>query len=75
MNMRTRKLIGTVVLMLFLAAYALVAMLVAVALQVQSSKTVELLYYIVAGLAWTVPAGALIWWMQRPDPPAEDNAG
>jgi peptidoglycan/LPS O-acetylase OafA/YrhL len=75
MTMRTRKLIGTVVLMLFLAAYALVAMLVAVALQVQASKMAELIYYIVAGLAWTVPAGAVIWWMQRPDPPSEDSAG
>jgi hypothetical protein len=25
------------------------------------------LYYIVAGLLWVFPAGALISWMQKPD--------
>lgn len=68
MNIRMRKLLGTVVLLVFLAAYALAAMLVAVALQVNASKLVELLYYILAGLLWVIPAGLLIRWMQRPDP-------
>jgi hypothetical protein len=67
MNSRTRKLAGTIVLLLFLSVYALVAMLVAVVLQVNASKTVELIYYVVAGLLWVLPAGALITWMQRPD--------
>jgi len=74
MTPRMRKLVGTVALMVFLAAYALVAMLVAVVLQVQGSKVAELAYYVVAGLLWTIPAGALIWWMQRPDP-RDDSAG
>jgi hypothetical protein len=67
MTQRTRKLAGTIVLLLFLSVYALVAMLVAVVLQVNASKTVELIYYVVAGLLWVLPAGALITWMQRPD--------
>jgi hypothetical protein len=67
MTQRTRKLAGTIVLLLFLSIYALVAMLVAVVLQVNASKTVELIYYVVAGLLWVLPAGALITWMQRPD--------
>ena len=25
----------------------------------------EILYYIIAGLAWVIPAGAIIWWMQK----------
>ena len=66
-NIRTRKLIGAIVLLVFLAIYALLAMLVAVTLQVNASKWVELIYYVVAGLAWTIPAGAIIWWMQQPD--------
>ena len=69
MNVRTRKLVGTVVLMVFLAVYAFAMMLLAVVLQVSGSKIVELLYYIVAGLAWVFPAGLLVRWMQRPDPP------
>ena len=69
MSMRTRKLIGTVALLTFLIAYALLAMLVAIALQVRASKLVEVVYYVVAGLAWLPPAAWLIWWMQRPDRP------
>lgn len=67
MTQRTRKLVGTILLLAFLAVYALAAMLVAVALQVNASKTVELAYYVVAGLLWVLPAGLLVTWMQRPD--------
>jgi hypothetical protein len=68
MNIRTRKLIGTVLLLGFIALYALAAMLVAIILQVNASKVVELAFYTVAGLAWVIPAGLLVRWMQRPDP-------
>lgn len=67
MTIRTRKFVGTVGLLVFLAVYALVAMLVAVVLQVSDSKLVELAYYVVAGLLWIIPAGLLIRWMQRPE--------
>ncbi|MEM9357914.1 MAG: DUF2842 domain-containing protein [Pseudomonadota bacterium] len=67
MTMRTRKLIGAVALLLLITIYSFAAMMVAIALQVSASKWVEVIYYIVAGLAWTVPAGAIIWWMQQPD--------
>lgn len=67
MTMRTRKLIGAVALLLLITVYSFSAMMVAIALQVNASKWVEVIYYIVAGLAWTVPAGAIIWWMQQPD--------
>lgn len=70
MNIRTRKLIGTVALLVMLIVYALAAMMVAIVLQVNSSRFAELAYYIVAGIAWTIPAGLLISWMSRPDPPA-----
>jgi hypothetical protein len=26
-----------------------------------------MLYYVIAGLGWVIPAGLLIKWMQRPD--------
>lgn len=67
MTLRTRKFVGAVLLIGFLAVYALAAMLAAVALQVGASKTAELLYYPVAGLAWLPPAMWLVRWMQRPD--------
>lgn len=66
MSIRTRKLIGTVVLLIFLAVYAFLAMLAAVVLQVSSNKAVELLFYLVGGLAWVVPAAWLVRWMQKP---------
>jgi hypothetical protein len=72
MTMRTRKLVGTVLLMLFLAAYALVTVVVAVVLQVRNvSGLVEALFYLVAGLAWVIPAAHLIRWMERPDVPSD----
>jgi hypothetical protein len=67
MTIRTRKLVGTVLLLAFIFAYVLVAMLVAVVLQVRESKAIEVAFYAVAGLAWVLPAGLLIRWMHRPD--------
>jgi hypothetical protein len=75
MTIRTRKLVGTVALLMFLCAYAFAAMLVAVVLQVRESKTIEILFYAVAGLAWVLPAGLLIRWMHRPDPDAVARKG
>lgn len=64
-----RKLVGTIVLFVFLGVYALAAMMVAVVLQVNASRVVELGYYTIAGLLWVIPAGLLITWMQKPDLP------
>jgi hypothetical protein len=67
MSIRARKLVGTVMILLFIAGYALAAMLIAAGLQVRfAGGWVELGYYIVAGLLWTLPVGWLIGWMQRP---------
>jgi hypothetical protein len=65
MTPRSRKLIGTIMLLIFLSVYALLAMVAAVILQVNASKVVELLYYVIAGLLWVLPAGWLIKWMQK----------
>jgi Protein of unknown function (DUF2842) len=67
MTVRTRKLVGAIALVLFLALYALAAMMAAVVLQVSGSKAAELIYYPVAGLLWLPPAMLLVRWMQRPD--------
>ena len=67
LNIRTRKFIGAIALLTLLTVYAFIAMMVAIALQVNASKFAEVIYYFVAGLAWTIPAGAIIWWMQKPD--------
>lgn len=67
MTMRLRKLIGTIVLVVFLAIYAIFAVALAGPILSGASKFVEMLYFIVAGLIWVVPAGVLISWMSRPD--------
>lgn len=67
MTPRTRKLVGTVALIAMITVYAFIALGVAVVLQVSnSSKIVELAYYVIAGLLWVLPAGVLIKWMQKP---------
>lgn len=68
MNIRTRKFIGTVALLALIVVYAFLAMMVAIVLQVNANRFVELAYYVIAGTAWTIPAGLIISWMSRPDP-------
>jgi hypothetical protein len=67
MNARTRKLVGTVVLLLFLAAYVGLVAAVGMGRVADSGPLVTLGYALAAGLAWVLPAGFLIRWMQRPD--------
>ena len=67
MRIRTRKLIGTVGLLVLVTAWALLAMAFAqFALRAQSGW-VAVLFYLVAGLGWVLPAMPLVAWMQRPD--------
>jgi hypothetical protein len=70
MRQRLRKFIGTIVLVVFVCLYALTAMTLAAARLPGTSGWVQLAYFIVAGLAWVIPAGALVYWMQKPDRPA-----
>lgn len=72
MKDRTRKLIGAVALLLFLAVYTMLALAVAVVLQVNTTdKWVELAFYIIAGLIWVIPAAWIISWMSRSNPAAD----
>jgi hypothetical protein len=67
MTPRIRKLAGTLLLLVVIAVYSLLAMLAAVILQInEANKSVELLYYVTAGLLWVLPAGLIIKWMQKP---------
>jgi hypothetical protein len=67
MPQRVRKLVGTVILVAFVIFYALAAMTIGAARLPGMSGATQFLYYLVAGLAWVIPAGVLIAWMQRPD--------
>ena len=64
----TRPFPGTVAMLVLITVYALLALAVAVVLQVRdANKIVEMLFYLVAGLLWVLPAGVLVKWMQKPD--------
>ena len=67
MRVRTRKLIGTVVLLVFLAGYALVVASIASGRITNAPALAQFAFFLIGGLAWVLPAGLLIRWMQRPD--------
>jgi len=67
MGIRTRKLIGTVVMLVFICFYALFAMVVAEGRITEAPKLVQTLGYIVLGLIWIIPLMPLIRWMAKPD--------
>lgn len=62
---RLRKFIGMVVLVAFVITYAFTAMVIGDLTLQQSSTLVRFAYFAIAGLLWTIPAGAIIWWMER----------
>jgi hypothetical protein len=66
MGLRTRKLIGAVLLLVFIPAYAQLAVTVAVARLPGASIITHTLFFAIAGLLWVIPAGLIIRWMQKP---------
>lgn len=67
MKIRTRKLIGTVALLLLVCVWGLLAMALAQSVLTDINGYVAALYYVVAGLGWVLPAMPLVAWMARPD--------
>ena len=67
MTARTRKLIGTIVFLLGLAIYATLAAMIGSGRIALAPQWVQFAFFVTAGLAWVIPAGLLIRWMQRPD--------
>jgi hypothetical protein len=68
MKIRTRKLLGTIALLLLAAVWSLMGMVVAQAPWLASSGKLQAVFYVVAGLGWVLPAMPIISWMSRPDP-------
>ena len=60
-----KKLIVTVVILLWVPVYALLAMRVGLSVLSDANPWVELLYYTVAGTAWILPIGLMLPWMNR----------
>jgi hypothetical protein len=68
MSVKVRKLIGAMLLLVFIPVYALVTVTIAVARLPETSVLTHTLYFAVAGLLWVIPAGLIIRWMQKPRP-------
>ena len=64
---RLRKLIGAVALLALVIVWALLAMALAQSVLTSISGFVAVLYYVVAGLGWVLPAMPLVRWMSRPN--------
>lgn len=67
MTQSHRKLVGTVVILVFVCVYALVAMALAQGRITEAPKLVQTLGYIALGLGWILPLLPLIKWMERKD--------
>jgi hypothetical protein len=67
MPIRLRKFIGAILLITLVVTWALVAMALAQAPMIKANGVIEVIYYVVAGLAWVLPAMPLVRWMSRPD--------
>jgi predicted membrane channel-forming protein YqfA (hemolysin III family) len=67
MSQSHRKLIGTVVILVFVCVYALVAMALAQGRITEAPKLVQTFAYIALGLGWILPLLPLIKWMERKD--------
>jgi hypothetical protein len=65
MSPRIKKLIGTLVMLVWLVIYALIAMGVGVHLLPHANGLVTFLYYAIAGTLWIVPIGLMLPWMHR----------
>lgn len=66
MSSTARKLIATVALILVVAVYAPLAMEIGARVSVMTGSLGQLIYFVLAGLGWILPAGLLIRWAWRP---------
>ena len=66
MPVRFRKLIGAAALFVLVIVWALIAMAAAQFPAIRDSTVLSILYYVIAGLGWVLPAMPLISWMSRP---------
>jgi len=68
MPVRLRKLIGLVLILIWVFVYAVLLMRIAVAILPDANWALRLAFYAIGGLSWVIPILPLIKWMQRPDP-------
>jgi hypothetical protein len=70
---RLRKLFGAVALFVLVIVWALIAMAVAQFPAIRDNTVLSILYYVVAGLGWILPAMPLVSWMSAPRSGSENR--
>ena len=73
MTQRTRKLIGTFLIVTIALLYAVVATTIAAAKLADASGWVHLIYFLFTGILWVVPAMLIINWMLKPEKKPENT--
>ena len=68
MPVRLRKLIGLILILIWVFVYAVVLMRIAVDILPEAHWSLKLAFYAIGGMSWIIPILPLIKWMQRPDP-------
>lgn len=67
MKIRTRKFIGTILLLILVVAWSLLGMAMAQMPWLAASGWRQAIFYVVAGIGWVLPAMPIVSWMQKPD--------
>ena len=67
MKLRARKAVGIMLTLNFLLVYSLVAMAFGGVFILGKGRVAEILYYVIAGLAWLPVEMVIIKWMSKPD--------
>jgi hypothetical protein len=67
MTIRLRKFIGAIALFVLVVVWTLLAMALAQAPLIREHAVFSIIYYVVAGLGWVLPAMPLVRWMSRPN--------
>ena len=67
MTIRTRKLFGTIALLVLVVVWSLLGMTLAQTPWLANSGLLQAIFYVVAGIGWVLPAMPIISWMSRPD--------
>ena len=62
---RVKKLIGAIVMLVWIPVYALIAMGFGVHILPRAGGIATFLYYLIAGTLWTLPIAAMLPWMNR----------
>jgi len=65
MSPRIKKLIGTILILLWLPVYAVLAIGIAAHLLPHAGSASAFVFYALAGTLWAVPVGMLFPWMMR----------